>query len=129
MTKRTREKWADRIREWRASGKSAEEFTEGKDYRASSLRAAVRRLNETASHPMSTPAAAKATGRRRGAERLVPTPPPPRAPRFMPVRMRRAEPAAPEMIVEVGGARIRVARGVDVAFLGDVVRALQGGGR
>jgi hypothetical protein len=29
-----------------------------------------------------------------------------------------------EMIVEVGPARIRVARGVDVALLGDVVRAL-----
>jgi len=33
------------------------------------------------------------------------------------------------MIVEVGDARIRVSRGVDVALLGDVVRALQGVGR
>jgi hypothetical protein len=42
--------------------------------------------------------------------------------------MRRAEPVA-EMVVEVGSARIRVTRGVDVTLLGDVVRALQGVGR
>jgi hypothetical protein len=32
MTKGTREKWATRIREWRDSGLSAEEFTSGEDY-------------------------------------------------------------------------------------------------
>jgi hypothetical protein len=39
------------------------------------------------------------------------------------------KPARAEMTVEVGGARIRVTRGVDMGLLGDVVRALQGGSR
>jgi hypothetical protein len=33
------------------------------------------------------------------------------------------------MTVEIGEARIRVTRGVDMGLFGDVVRALQGGGR
>jgi hypothetical protein len=37
--------------------------------------------------------------------------------------------AAPDVVVEVGGARIRVGRGADLALVGDVVRALQGGVR
>jgi hypothetical protein len=43
--------------------------------------------------------------------------------------VRRVEPVAQEIIIEVGGARIRVTRGVDVALLGDVVRALHGVGQ
>jgi hypothetical protein len=35
----------------------------------------------------------------------------------------------PDVVVEIGGARIRVGRGADLALVGDVVRALQGGGR
>jgi len=128
MTKHTHAKWAERIREWRESGLSAEDFTAGKDYEASSLRWAVSQLGaEKAPRPTTTPAPQKASRSRHAAERSVP--PTPRAPRFVPVRMRRADPVGAEMIVEVGGARIRVTRGVDVALLGDVVRALQGGGR
>jgi hypothetical protein len=37
--------------------------------------------------------------------------------------------AASEVVVEVGSARIRVARGFDVSLLGEVVRALEGTGR
>jgi hypothetical protein len=49
---------------------------------------------------------------------------------FAPVRVRRsAVPPLGEMVVEVGGARIRVFRGADMTLLGEVVRALQGGGR
>jgi hypothetical protein len=33
------------------------------------------------------------------------------------------------MVVEVGGVRIRVSRGVGVALLGEIVRTLQGAGR
>lgn len=50
-------------------------------------------------------------------------------PRFLPVRTRPAWAAAAEMIVEVGAARIRVARGFDVSLLGEVVRALGGAAR
>nr|WP_275938629.1 hypothetical protein [Sorangium cellulosum] len=37
--------------------------------------------------------------------------------------------SAPELVVEVGGARVRVAAGFDPALLADVVRALGGGAR
>jgi len=126
MRERTRAKWAERIREWRDSGKSAEEFTVGKDYEASGLRWAASQFmaeKETRSSTASPPA----SRRRRAAVSVVPESA--RPPRFMPVRMRRAEPVGAEMIVEVGGARIRVTRGVDMGLLGDIVRALQGGGR
>ena len=130
MTKHTRAKWAERIGEWRTSGLSAEDFAAGKDYEPASLRWAAsqlqpERLPRASSASRSVP---KERRRRRGAE-LSPTPPS-EAPRFLPVRLRhRPEPALAEMIVEVGDARIRVSRGVDVALLGDVVRALQGVGR
>ncbi|WP_437777250.1 hypothetical protein [Sorangium sp. So ce1097] len=37
--------------------------------------------------------------------------------------------SASELVVEVGGARVRVAAGFDPALLADVVRALGGGAR
>ena len=82
------------------------------DYEASSLRWAVSQLK---AEKTSRPAAEESSG--------------PKAPRFMPVRVRSAGPAVGEVVVEVGGARIHVTRGVDVALLGEVVRALQGVGR
>jgi transposase len=120
-TKHTREKWADRVRAWRESGLSAEAFAEGKDYAASGLRWAASRLREEAAkqapgrHRRMTgrPAAAKASG----------------APRFLPVRVRRSPAIEADVVIEVGGARIRVSRGADLALVGDVVRALEGGGR
>ena len=131
MTKHTRAKWTERIREWRASGLSAEEFAAGKDYEPSSLRWAASQLGAEktapptpALAPIPPPTPAKAPRRRRPAESSVAHPS--GAPRFVPVRMRRAKPLGGELIVEVGGARIRVTRGTDVALLGDVVRALQG---
>jgi hypothetical protein len=49
---------------------------------------------------------------------------------LLPVRIRQPESVAAELIaeliVEVGGARVRVSRGADLALVGDVVRALQG---
>lgn len=125
MTKHTREKWAGRIRDWRASGKSAEDFVADKDYEAASLRWAASQLGESASH--AEPKQAAAATRRRA---RVASAPKALAPRFAPVRVRR--PTAPpvgEMVIEVGGARIRVARGADMTLLGQVVRAVQGVGR
>jgi hypothetical protein len=130
MTEHTRAKWVIRIREWRESGLSVEDFTAGKDYAAASLRWAVSQVvAENAAGPTPAPASAppKALrGRRAAKGSAVPTP---LAPRFVPVRMRRVEPIGAEVVVEVGGARIRVTRGVDVSLLGEVVRALQGGVR
>ncbi len=120
-TKHTREKWADRVRAWRESSLSAEAFAEGKDYAASGLRWAASRLREEGENPApgrhrritGRPAAAKASG----------------APRILPVRVRRSPAPAADVVIEVGGARVRVSREANLALVGDVVRALQGGGR
>lgn len=113
MTKRTREQWAERVRQWRASGKSAEDFTADKDYAASSLRWAATQVEAEAAptRPARTSSASPA-----------------RAPRFVQVRTRQSKAAVAEaeVVVEIGGAKIRVTRGADVALVGDVVRALQG---
>ena len=127
MTKHTREKWTARIRDWRASGKSAEDFAADKDYEPASLRWAasqVGELAEPAAPKQASPAAAASRRRPRLSAPKVP------APRFAPVRVRRSTaPPLGEMVVEVGGARIRVFRGADMTLLGEVVRALQGGSR
>ncbi len=129
MTKHTREKWAARAREWRESGKSAEDFVADKDYEASSLRWAVSQLGAEKVRPSAPNAAAEApVGRPRSAGQRTSSAKA-AAPRFAPVRVKRSPAAAAEMVVEVGGARIRVARGADMALLSEVVRALQGGAR
>jgi hypothetical protein len=106
MTKQTREKWAALVREWRESGLAAEAFAEGKDFGASTLRSAESQLK-----------------RERAAGKVEV------APRFLPVRVAAQPAVGPELVVEVGGARIRVGRGSDLALVGDVVRVLQGGAR
>jgi len=115
MTKGTREKWAERIREWRESGLSAEGFTAGKDDAASSLRAAILELEGP---------------KRRSASPKGPSGEKPAAaewtPRFVPVRTLSTTPGGGEVVVEVGGARIRVSRGADLALVGELVRLFQG---
>lgn len=119
MTKQTRERWEARIREWRESGKSAEDFAADKDYEASSLRWAVSRLGSEEKAREAT--ATEVQSRPRGTSIATP--------RFAPVHVRRTAATSAEMVVEVGGAQIRVARGMDMALLGDVVHALRGGNR
>jgi transposase len=129
MTKQTEARWAERIREWRESGLSAEEFAEGQDFEASSLRWAASQLQPVRTSPsMAAPRPSSKAPRHRQRGEREPTSPS-KAPRFLPVRMRGSEPLVAEMIVEVGGARIRVPRGVDASLLGEVVRALHGVGR
>jgi hypothetical protein len=124
MKEQTRAKWAERIRQWRDSGQSAEEFAAGKDYEASALRWAASQLREEKERL--TMPLARTSGRSRVAASVVPAA---AGTQFMQVRVRQAEAPSAEMTVEVGGARIRVTRGVDMGLLGDVVRALQGGSR
>jgi hypothetical protein len=112
MTKRTQAIWAERVREWRASGLSAEAFVEGKDYRGSSLRWADARLRAGGSRSSDGPADAGAS----------------RSPRFVPLRARASEPQG-AVVVEVGPARVHVSAGFSVALLGEVVRALAASGR
>lgn len=128
MTKHTREKWAARVREWRASGKSAEDFVADKDYEVSSLRWAASQVGAETARPGTPKKAPTAPVRRRLRPSRASAPKAP-APRFAPVRVRRTPAPAAELVVEVAGVRIRVTRGTDITLLGDVVRALQGSAR
>jgi hypothetical protein len=124
MTKETEAKWVERIREWRASGLSAEEFATSKGFKSSTLSWAASLLGRSSKAsapppPNSEPSEARPRTKRRRAGAS-------QTPRFLPVHARPTSATAAEMIVEIGFARIRVHRGFDVSLLGEVVRALGG---
>jgi hypothetical protein len=106
----TESKWSERIREWKDSGKGAEEFASGRPYKPSTLKWWATELRR------------RADGRSRTSK--------PRATK--PIRMarvvRQARAQAPgnALVVEVSGARISLARGFDAGLLAEVVRALGG---
>ena len=130
MIKATEAKWVERVREWRASGLSAEEFVAGKGYRASTLRWAASLLSGAGSGPSrasSTASAVEPQSRRKAERRAASSPA--KAPRFLPVRTVATGPALGEIVIEIGLARVRVARGFDGSLLGEVVRALGGSAR
>ena len=122
MTK-TEEKWAERVREWKDSGKLAEAFTKGQPYKASTLRwwaAELRRRGERgglqAAAPrnpsvVSIPMARVLRRRRLGAADGV---------------AGAVGAVAKAVVVEVAGARIPLSPGFDPELLSDVVRALAG---
>lgn len=116
MTK-TDEKWAERIRRWQESGKTAEEFTAGQPYKASTLkwRAADLRKRAKGGRGYSTP---KALSERIRMVRVVPG-----------GRAAASNPGtANGLVVEVSGARIAVTRGFDAELLADVLGVLARGG-
>lgn len=93
----TEQIWRERVRQWRASGETAEQFARHKGFAPSTLRWWSSRLGSP---------------ERTTFVRLVPKP--------------VAPTAAPEVLVEIGAARVRVAAGFDAALLADVVRVLSG---
>lgn len=123
MTKGTRDKWAARIREWRASGQTAREFAEGKGYTGAALRWADSKLGR--GEASSTRALAPQVAERRAAVKSDDGP----GPRILPVRVRATASRVAEVVVELGEARVRVPSGADVRVVLEVVRALQGGRR
>jgi hypothetical protein len=118
----TEAKWAARVREWRASGETAEQFTEGQGFKASTLRFWASRL--------------------RGKAATVGTPPtaPGEAGGVQVVRVRRTRARTPgvgsatsggstpeaTMVIVIGTARIEVRSGFDRALFSDVIEALGG---
>jgi hypothetical protein len=93
----TKQKWAERVQAWRASGQEASAFAADKGFEASTLRWWASRL---------------------GREEPV---------RIVPLIARVSSPESRgEVVVEVGGARVRVTSGFDGALLAQVVRALGG---
>jgi hypothetical protein len=111
----TEARWAERVRDWRASGKTAEAFAEGQQFEASTLRYWASRLKTAAP---TTPAAVTAATKKVAMARVI--------------RRRRSRPVArpadrAEIAVSVGAARITVGPGFDAELLRDVVAALGGG--
>lgn len=104
----TQAKWAERVRDWRASGKTAEEFAGSLDYKASTLRYWASHLKTSAEKPASPILAQVVRRRARSASSRPPA-------------------ASPEVEVLIGTARIVVRRGFDVQLLRDVAAALASG--
>jgi hypothetical protein len=97
MTMETEAKWVERVREWRASGLSAEDFAASKGCKASTLRWASSILRRAAKSPSpTTPSSAETHPRARPERRGSGE-----APRFLPLRTRPRTEAA-EMVVEIG---------------------------
>jgi hypothetical protein len=91
--------WRERVRAWRASGQTAAQYAHEHGLSVASLRTWSSRL-QRAEPPQFV--------------QLVPRTPPARAP----------TPEAPTLLLEIAGARLRVAPGFDPALLAEVVRAL-----
>jgi len=105
MTK-TEATWAERVRRWRSSGKTAEEFARPEDFEASTLRYWASRLKHA-----SVTAEAVA-----GADRV----------RMMRVKRSRSPSASAPLIVLAGAARIEISAGFDEGVLRRVVEVLGG---
>lgn len=100
----TETKWSERVREWKASGKTAKQFVEGRDFKASTLvywASCLRRGSGASARPAR------------------------REPR---VRMARVvggpSRADDSIVIAVGAARVAVRAGFDHVLLRQVVKAL-----
>lgn len=96
-------KWSERVRDWRASGKTAEEFAAGHEFEPSTLRYWASRLKKTGE--ARTPTTMVRVVRRSS-------------------RARRDEAAGGELEVVLGDARIVVRRGFDAELLRQIAAAL-----
>jgi hypothetical protein len=101
----TDEKWIERIRQWKESGKTAEEFAAGQPYKASTLKWRAAGLRRSAGGGGEYGKGQAPSGS---------------------VRMARVVPRVrgDVLFVEVSGARIALARGFDATLLAEVVQAL-----
>jgi hypothetical protein len=100
--------WSKRVAAWRASGQTAAVYCEQHGLSVSSLRYWAQDKRER-------PAAAT-TVRLARVERVAADPP-------------VLSTISPAVVIEIGGARIRVERGVDAATVATVLAALGAGGR
>ena len=104
----TEAKWSERVREWRSSGKTAEEFAAGLEFQASTLRFWASRLKTGAEK--ASPVIARVVRKRTRA--------------LSSNGAAAAASPAHEVEVVIGAARIVVRRGFDVELLRDVAAAL-----
>lgn len=114
MKAETEAVWAERVEEWRGSGKTAPEFAADKPYASSTLQWAASRLRRSGGVGRKRRVARASRSRAAGIE-LTEV-----------VRRPERGVVAGDMMLEVAGARIAVRRGFDAALLRDVVQALRG---
>jgi hypothetical protein len=103
----TEAKWSERVREWKSSGRTAKEFAEGREFKASTLVYWASCLRTGAG----------------GARRAQKREPRVQMVRVVP-RAVRAVRADDTIVVAIGSARVAVRAGFDAALLREVVRAL-----
>jgi hypothetical protein len=103
----TEAKWSERVREWKASGRTAKEYAAGREFKASTLVYWASCLRT-------------GTG---GAPRAQKREPRVRMVRVVPTRVRVDD----TIVVAIGPARVAVRAGFDSALLRQVVRALGDG--
>ena len=106
----TAAKWAERVREWRASGRTAGEFASGFDFEASTLRWWASRL-KTGAAGKPGPYLARVV-RKRSSTSYVAVP---------------VHSTGSELEVVIGGARIVVRRDFDPELLREIASALGSG--
>ena len=112
----TEAKWAERVRAWRASVKTAEVFASGQEFEASTLRYWSSRLK---AELVDAKASVKPASTTVAMARVL------RGRRRQPEGVHVATGA--ELAIVIGGAKISVSRGFDAALLREVVVALGGG--
>jgi uncharacterized caspase-like protein len=122
----TESKWAERVKEWKASGQTAKAFAQGRDFKASTLTYWAYRVRRIGGRPV-----APAT-RQEPATGLATTPQV-RMVRVRPTRVRRksrtavgARSTGATMVIAIGAARIEVRSDFDRALLAQVVEAIGG---
>jgi hypothetical protein len=107
-------KWAERVRQWRASGASAASFAAGQGFAASTLRWWDSKLTQAAKPRV---AMARVVRRRAGE---------PAEAGSGAATSSGAPPSAPTLTLEVDGVRIAVRRGFDAELLRQLVHAIGG---
>ena len=104
----TDEKWIERIRQWKESGKTADEFAAGQSFKASTLKWRAAGLRRSAE----------------GGDRHDEGRAPIRMARVVSRGRSDAGLGTGGVIIEVSGVRIALARGFDAKLLIEVVRVL-----
>jgi len=122
----TEAKWAERVHDWRASGRTAAEYAEGRVFKASTLRFWASRLRTksqaeaTRPMPQGEAAAVRLVRVRRRSERA------PSPSEGVARATARGSTSDARMVIALGAARIEVRSGFDRALLRDVLEALGG---
>ena len=111
MARATAATWRERVRAWKASGRTAAEFADGQAFNASTLKWWAYQLGRDARQakpPLEVAAAVRTT---------VP---------LVRVLRKQRPPSSSGLVLEVGAVRLRVEHGFDRALLVAVIDALGG---